>query len=104
MSRPFSAMTPQQAPAWPIARQAALSGWTTALSTAQSTSGGSSRTSSASTMRVPSVFFQSLNRLRLSHGSTPSVATGGGRLGIATNVVLAELIVPGSPRGGCTSS
>ena len=62
-------MTPQQAPSWPIARHAALSGRATALNTAQSSSGGRYRTRIASTISVPSVFFQSVKRLRFSHGS-----------------------------------
>src|SRR6476659_9963297 len=75
-----------------MARQAALSGRTTALNTAHCSSGGRYRTSTASTISVPSVFFQSLKRFRLSHGITPSVSDGGARGGmrLKANAALIE--------------
>ena len=53
---------------------------------------------------VPSVLRQSLKRLRLSHGSTPSVATGGARGGTSWKTWATALIARESPRAGCTSS
>src|SRR3977135_3220308 len=74
-------MTPPQPPAVPSARHATLSGRAIAFHTAHSNTGGTSMTSTATITSVPRVLRQSLNRLRLSHGNTPSVATGGGRAG-----------------------
>src|SRR5438045_1344616 len=97
-------MTPQHAPSWPMARHAALSARATALNTAQFSNGGRYLTRTASTIKVPSVFFQSENRLRFNHGTTPSVATGGGRFGTSSSATAAVLIVRGSVNGGCTGS
>src|SRR5258706_1776705 len=82
MSRPFSATTPQQAPCSMAARQAALSGATTACSTDQPKNRGTSHNNSATVINVASVLAQPSKKLRRTQPNGPRTASGGGRLSI----------------------
>src|SRR5450830_864791 len=85
MTRYFSAITPQQAPA-PSARQASKLGAHTALTIAQFRNCGTSHSSTAPISTVAIVVFQSASKLARAQATGPSVLTGAGRGAIGAKV------------------
>src|SRR3990167_2821065 len=86
MMRNFSGTTPQQAPA-PSALHSSNLAVQTALNKAHCRKGGSTFSSTAATSKVPTVVFQSPNRLLRIQATSPSVFTGAGRAAIGSKVV-----------------
>ena len=99
--------TPQQAPAWPIARQAALSGRATALNTAQSSSGGryrdEERQHDQRAERVLPVGEEVALEPR-QHALRGHRRRAAAESSLRRRLRPAALIARESPRGGCTSS